>query len=471
MRRIIYFILLLPFFVHAQIMVDSTNLPNIGDTVIMSDDFGNFSAGSSGANQSWDFSALTGSPSMLLGFIDPQTTPYSSIFPSSNISVQLNVSSYFYLNRSYDGIAMVGVVDSGMPFPWQQVMLPTPLNYLDTLTYTNVLSQFDTVLFPPVPSIFLDIPGPYLVDSVSVTFGSMDQFVVDAWGQVQMPNATHDALRIFQSTYEAEIYNVRVTDTANGQSQWIQLPPELYWGESRYSWRTNDSLVNWSLVEMDTDSAGNPYGDVTYYLGNSINSIVISPPIVDIDKIVDVSCSGGCDGMILLDIVGTAFPFTYSWSSNNGFTSNNDNIFNLCKGTYYLSVIDANGNIALDTFDIYEPSVLSGSITANLPDLYANASGGKPPYSYLWDTGDTLQTISISSNGVYTCTITDKNGCDTTLTITVSNIPSDISEIDSKRSVVKILDILGREAVEKNNRTLFYIYDDGTVERRIYLDK
>ena len=114
---------------------------------------------------------------------------------------------------------------------------------------------------------------------------------------------------------------------------------------------------------------------------------------------------------------------------------------------------------------------MSGNITANLPDLYANASGGKPPYSYLWDTGDTSQTISISSNGVYTCTITDKNGCDTTLIITVSNIPSDISEIDSKKSIVKILDVLGREAVQENNRTLFYIYDDGTVERIIYLDK
>ena len=50
---------------------------------------------------------------------------------------------------------------------------------------------------------------------------------------------------------------------------------------------------------------------------------------------------------------------------------------------------------------------------------------------------------------------------------------SDIDElITSKRALIKIVDILGREVklpLEKN-RTLFYIYDDGTVEKRMLIE-
>ena len=46
---------------------------------------------------------------------------------------------------------------------------------------------------------------------------------------------------------------------------------------------------------------------------------------------------------------------------------------------------------------------------------------------------------------------------------------SSISEINKKKKLVKITDILGREAKEKN-QLLFYIYDDATVEKRITIE-
>ena len=50
---------------------------------------------------------------------------------------------------------------------------------------------------------------------------------------------------------------------------------------------------------------------------------------------------------------------------------------------------------------------------------------------------------------------------------------SDIDElITSKRALIKIVDILGREVklpLEKN-RTLFYIYEDGTVEKKMLIE-
>ena len=45
MKKLLYLFLLLPFLSYSQIIVTSVNLPNIGDTVIISEDFGNYSPG------------------------------------------------------------------------------------------------------------------------------------------------------------------------------------------------------------------------------------------------------------------------------------------------------------------------------------------------------------------------------------------------------------------------------------------
>ena len=37
------------------------------------------------------------------------------------------------------------------------------------------------------------------------------------------------------------------------------------------------------------------------------------------------------------------------------------------------------------------------------------------------------------------------------------------------KKITKIVDILGREIKSKNNRPLFYIYNDGSVEKKVYL--
>ncbi|HIL66625.1 MAG TPA: hypothetical protein EYG43_01915 [Flavobacteriales bacterium] len=472
MKKLLYLFLLLPFLSYSQIIVTSANLPNIGDTVITAEDFGNYSPGAFGASQNWNFANVAGMPDMLLGFIDPLTTPYQSSFPSSNICAQVDSATYYYLNRSVNGLAAVGYVDAGMVYPYNKMLLPTPLNYLDTITNTQILFQWDTLLVPPLPSILVGIPGPYTIDSIKSIYGNTDKYIVDGWGQVQLPNGTFDALRVFETSFEFENTLFKITDTLTGLSQWIQDPASgsISWNESRYSWRTNDSTITWSLVEIETDSAGNPYGDIVYYLGNSLNSIVVSPPMVDLDKLVDVSCNGFSDGFIMLDIFGTAFPFTFSWTGPNGFTATSQDIFNLVAGTYIVTVTDANGNSTAETYVVTEPSPLTASISQSVLDLTVNVSGGTPPYSYLWNAGDTVQTITPSSNGIYSCDVKDKAGCIINVVFTVTNVPTSILEFNSERKLLKITNILGKKINKNRNELLFYIYDDGTVEKRITIE-
>lgn len=43
--------------------------------------------------------------------------------------------------------------------------------------------------------------------------------------------------------------------------------------------------------------------------------------------------------------------------------------------------------------------------------ITANASGGAPPYTYLWNTGETTQTINAGAPGVYEVIVTDTTSC------------------------------------------------------------
>ena len=45
-----------------------------------------------------------------------------------------------------------------------------------------------------------------------------------------------------------------------------------------------------------------------------------------------------------------------------------------------------------------------------------------------------------------------------------------ISEINKDKRLVKIIDILGRETKDTKNELLFYIYDNGTVEKKIIIE-
>lgn len=47
---------------------------------------------------------------------------------------------------------------------------------------------------------------------------------------------------------------------------------------------------------------------------------------------------------------------------------------------------------------------------------------------------------------------------------------SSISEIDSQRRLIKIVDVSGRDVLRPTNQPVFYMYSDGTVEKRVVIE-
>ena len=126
---------------------------------------------------------------------------------------------------------------------------------------------------------------------------------------------------------------------------------------------------------------------------------------------------------------------------------------------------------SLATVDDFSCYFLSTQINQNGIDLEVIVSSGINPYSYLWSTGESSIIITPQQNGIYWVVVTDVNGCvSDSMYYTVTNITTSFSEINTKKKLVKTIDVLGRENKGKKNKPLFYIYSDGTVEKQIVIE-
>ncbi len=172
---------------------------------------------------------------------------------------------------------------------------------------------------------------------------------------------------------------------------------------------------------------------------DSVNVTLTAPPVLSaiIENTSDVTCNGACDGSIEVAYSGGTPPVSINWSPSG----NTDTLAtNLCPGTHTAYLIDANGCNTQISAVITEPAPLSAyisSVTHNNCFGDANGSatvtaqGGTAPYSYLWNTSpvQTTQTVTGLTAGNYICVVTDANGCQVAVPVTINeNPPLSISE-------------------------------------------
>ena len=154
-------------------------------------------------------------------------------------------------------------------------------------------------------------------------------------------------------------------------------------------------------------------------------NIAVGTGISGTAQVTNISCNGLSDGSIeVLTTSGTA-PFQYS--IDGGITTQSTNTFSgLAAGPFTISITDANGCSGELNGTISNPLVLSGAssvtdeVAGNDGAINLTVSGGTPTYTYYW-TGpggfsSSSQNINGLVGGLYSVTITDLNGCTTTLT-------------------------------------------------------
>lgn len=151
-------------------------------------------------------------------------------------------------------------------------------------------------------------------------------------------------------------------------------------------------------------------------------------PVLSLSGVSPAFC-GAAAGTITVAAQGGSAPYTYSWSHQAGLNSNVAQ--NLLPGTYTISVTDANNCIATTeaTVESTNPptlfvvGTLDGVCVANDASIEMGIDGEFPPYSFSWSQNPALNSLVATglASGTYTLTATDANGCEASLSASVTD--------------------------------------------------
>ena len=141
--------------------------------------------------------------------------------------------------------------------------------------------------------------------------------------------------------------------------------------------------------------------------------------------------------------------------------------FSICDGDNVIvgnSVYDTTGNYidTLTAFNSCDSIVYTNIIVDNNTSSYDTLSV---------TTGIIWNGISLSMSGDYSITLINSVGCDSIVNLNLTIISStSIEENNYNKELIKITNILGQEIPYRKNTPLFYIYNDGTVEKKIIIE-
>lgn len=188
----------------------------------------------------------------------------------------------------------------------------------------------------------------------------------------------------------------------------------------------------WSTSGTNASITGLIAGTYTVTVTDASNCTVVrsttiqEPGAISLStSVTNVTCGGTCNGAIDLSATGGTMPFSYQWSNGSG----EEDILQLCAGTYTVTVTDANGCTAINSSTITEPSMLVASTVVDSNVICnglatggatAFATGGTMPYTYSWSNSATTASITGIGAGPYTVTVTDNNGCTSIADVTIT---------------------------------------------------
>lgn len=200
-----------------------------------------------------------------------------------------------------------------------------------------------------------------------------------------------------------------------------QMLIEIVNGNPLYSlsWSngTQDSLVGDTLVKGGFN-AGNHSVDVIDALGCSTSySFDVQQPdslsLIYVSNI--VSCYGGNNGGVDIEVFGGTKPYSYLWS--NGEVT--QDVGNFESGIHSVEIRDARNCLLVDSFfvDQVDSMIIEKEITHiscvdnQDGEISIYVTGGNGSYSYLWSTGEITETIYGLPSGEYSLEVTDLKGC------------------------------------------------------------
>lgn len=201
-----------------------------------------------------------------------------------------------------------------------------------------------------------------------------------------------------------------------------------------YTWSNNPSNTSNSANDLAAGVTNVTIADANGCTDNitiTINSINAPIAYLSADSVL---CFGGLTGITMVDSVSGNGGYAYNWTDAQGnpIGQVGSTATGLAAGTYFVEVTDQNGCVSVESIAVDEPAspvvILVDAITSPLCNASSEGSiavtvnGGTGTIDYQWNTSP-VQTTSTASNlseGSYTITVQDQNGCSADSTIELS---------------------------------------------------
>ncbi|MGB5554404.1 MAG: SprB repeat-containing protein, partial [Flavobacteriaceae bacterium] len=179
--------------------------------------------------------------------------------------------------------------------------------------------------------------------------------------------------------------------------------------------------------------------DTTTNCTETVSITLPAPAVPTFDlAATDVSCNGGSDGTITVNLLPGNSDIPYEYSLDGGTTRQPSNVFTgRAQGTYNVTVISSKGCLATQAIDVNEPTVLAisasasvyscdnatSTITATIDnDAFGNPSG-TGPYVYSFNGGVNYQpgnTFNVPyGSAAVTVMVKDANHCTATQVVAI----------------------------------------------------
>lgn len=182
-------------------------------------------------------------------------------------------------------------------------------------------------------------------------------------------------------------------------------------GTTPYTYQWSNGSTSEDLNNLEPNNYGVTIEDANGCT-TTASGVVTEPDTLAASSVnTDVTCFGGSDGAIDLTASGGLAPYQFSWT--HGPTT--EDVFGLSAGAYTVTFVDQNACVFEFTTTVGESALFEPTITANGPTTFCDgdsvlltATSGQ---NYLWSTGDTTQTITVLTSGVYTVQVQTAQGC------------------------------------------------------------
>lgn len=209
----------------------------------------------------------------------------------------------------------------------------------------------------------------------------------------------------------------------------------IFNGQSPFSYEWSNNEVSRDIDELTYGSYTITVTDTRFCVAEATFEVTQPDQLQVSATVTNVSCFGGNNGNINVDVTGGTAPYMYQWSTSNGsgLVPNAQDQSTLTIGTYSLIVTDAEGCQREYQTAINQPTVLGFNYLARDArcfdgddgEINLTAYGGTVPYSYIWSGGlPNMENQTGLMAGTYTVTVRDANLCEVSDTILIYDPPA-----------------------------------------------